>query len=304
MANGITVFATPDAEHLLDDICKKNDFRRGNATFGQYPDGELWVQIENSVAGHDVFVVGTTEDFHLAMLLDAARRSSASRVTAFVTYAKYSRALVRKEDRREAISFPLAFAPVLWARPHQIVFLEFWRLEAFGLSSVDYRSVYSSTYMVPKLKSTLKDCIYKVIPLYPSGHKRAVRYAELLGFPYLESVKHVMQGDSVLITDSFLTSTDDLLFLISKTQEVDARGASSVSASFSHTKLPEDANRLIEASALKTLFVSDHLKVNVSGPQIVVAQSAPTIGEVIRRIHHGESLSPEAIATHLNHHYP
>lgn len=302
----LQVFATPASAHLVDAVCGRLDIAPGKVSFERFFDGELRSSIEESVAGQDVYVIGSTEppyenSLALSMVLDAARRSSARTVTCILPYAGYARATIRKEGVRESIALPLAFAPIERSGVDRLFMLDVPNRDALAFSRIPYVDLFGSVFAIKQLAAQLAGREgYQVAAFYDGGVKRARRYAELLGLPYLSDIEHFSAG-SVLFVDAIL---DDPTDPIEKAARVKELGAEEVSVFFNHALLVEKAVRRLDRSPIDRVFFTDTVG---HRPQLLALSSrlekpmscAPLLAEVIRRAHNGESLSREVLQRSL-----
>src|SRR5258707_6049328 len=104
----LKVFTGSSNRDLAERICKYIGVPLGQATISSFPDGETYVRIEESIRGHDVCIVQQTcppTNQHLMELLimvDAARRASADRITAVIPFFGYAR-----QDRKDQPRVPI-----------------------------------------------------------------------------------------------------------------------------------------------------------------------------------------------------
>lgn len=97
----LMVFAGNANPELAQKIAESLDSRMGNATVGQFSDGEIAVEINENVRGKDVFILQSTcaptndNLMEMILMVDALRRASATRITAVLPYFGYAR-----QDRR------------------------------------------------------------------------------------------------------------------------------------------------------------------------------------------------------------
>ena len=102
------VFSGSGSQSLTDRICEDLDVDRGKAMIGRFSDGEIRVQIGENIRGRDVFLVVSTATpvndslMELLILIDAARRASAERITAVLPYFGYAR-----QDRKDKARVPI-----------------------------------------------------------------------------------------------------------------------------------------------------------------------------------------------------
>ncbi|MBU2585395.1 MAG: ribose-phosphate pyrophosphokinase-like domain-containing protein, partial [Bacteroidetes bacterium] len=94
MSKGFKIFAGNSNRLLAEKICRKIGVRLGKCEIRRFSDGEIWVKYSENIRGLDVFIVqstGTPADnlLELLIMIDAARRSSANKITAVIPYFGY-----------------------------------------------------------------------------------------------------------------------------------------------------------------------------------------------------------------------
>src|SRR3989442_5881489 len=106
------VFSGTANRELAERICKYIGVPLGQATISSFPDGETYVMIEENVRGRDVFLIQPTSPpsnehlMELLIMVDAARRASADRITAVIPFFGYARQ-DRKDNPRAPITAKL-----------------------------------------------------------------------------------------------------------------------------------------------------------------------------------------------------
>src|SRR5258708_17164658 len=104
----LKIFTGNSNRPLAEEICQKINEPLGEATVTSFPDGESFVKIDENVRGHDVYIIQSTcppTNHHLVELLimiDAARRASAQRITAVIPFYGYAR-----QDRKDQPRVPI-----------------------------------------------------------------------------------------------------------------------------------------------------------------------------------------------------
>src|SRR6202051_4351509 len=102
------VFSGTANRELAERICKYIGVPLGKATISSFPDGETYVMIEENVRGRDVFLIQPTSPptnehlMELLIMVDAARRASADRITAVIPFFGYAR-----QDRKDQPRVPI-----------------------------------------------------------------------------------------------------------------------------------------------------------------------------------------------------
>ena len=102
------IFSGRSNNILANEIAKNLNVKIGKSTFRQFADGELWFKYEENIRGQDVFVIQSTHPpaeniLELVLMIDAAVRASADRVTAVIPYYGYAR-----QDRKDQPRVPLS----------------------------------------------------------------------------------------------------------------------------------------------------------------------------------------------------
>ena len=303
------VFATSTAQHLLDAICRQLDVTPGKYSLS-HRGGEIQINLEGSVAGNHVFVIGSTQPpyentLELAMLVDAAKRSSAREITVIATYLSYTQAVLRKEDKREPIGLPLALAPLKEAGPNRLILLDVSHREAFAFSGFNPTHIYGSLFALPALKAHHEKQPFVVAPLHGGGVERARRIAELIGTDYVPETRY-LDSEAVMFVDAVLADPQDL---IECAQEAKFKGVKKVSAYFSHTTLSDvfEAERLQSSAAIDEIFITDTVarscNLLMMRNKFTILKSLPLLVEVVRRVNNGESLSRDVLKRALEAQY-
>src|SRR6058998_1813857 len=132
------------AEHLGVDLCK--------VSLGQFADGEISVRIDENVRGLDVFIVQPTNPpaenvLELLLLIDAARRASAARITCVMPYYGYARQ-DRKDQPRVAIGAKLLANMITVAGAHRVLGLDFHQHQLQGFFDVPVDHLYAAPVFV------------------------------------------------------------------------------------------------------------------------------------------------------------
>jgi len=281
----------------------------GEAIVNRFSDGEIRVQIGENVRGCDVFIVNSTSPpvndnlVELLILIDAARRASAKRVTAVLPYFGYARQ-DRKDRPRVPITAKLVSNLIVAAGASRVltVDLHCGQIQGFFDIPVDHLSgeiLFAEYYGQRGLND-----LAIVSPDTGSVH-RIRDFARRLDAPLVivdkrrpkaneSQVMNVIgevEGKHALIFDDMIDTGGTL---IEAARAIKERGAADVSACATHAVFSGAAAELICESALDEVVVSDSIPLDgptASCPSVKVLSIAPLIGEAIRRIHEEESVS-------------
>src|ERR1700740_1505534 len=174
--------ANPD---LADRICKYIGVPLGQATISSFPDGETYVKIEENIRGHDVFIIQPTcqpTNQHLMELLimvDAARRASADRITAVIPFFGYARQ-DRKDQPRVPITAKLVANLLYASGVNRVLTMDLHAQQVQGFFDIPVDHLYSLPVLIKYLRKKLKG---KTVVVSPDigGLKMASAYAGALG---------------------------------------------------------------------------------------------------------------------------
>src|SRR6188474_216326 len=151
-AHGFKLLAGPANPDLCAEIAGSLDVERTKLTVNRFADGEIFVRIDENVRGNDVFIVQPTNPpadniMELLLLIDAARRASAARITCVMPYYGYSRQ-DRKDQPRVAIGTKLLANMITVAGANRVLGLDFHQHQLQGFFDVPVDHRYASPVLV------------------------------------------------------------------------------------------------------------------------------------------------------------
>ena len=279
----------------------------GSASSVRFSDGEIWVKYNENIRGMDVFLVQSTQApaenlMELLLLIDAAKRASARRVTAVIPYYGYGRQ-DRKDQPRVALSARLVADLLTTAGADRILTMDLHAPQIQGFFNIPFDHLYSSAVFVPHFQGKKIPDLMVVAPDVGSiGMARS--YATRLGVGLAlvdkrrerPNVAHVMNiiGDvkdkNVLIIDDLVDTAGTLT---EAAQVLKDKGAREIYAACTHPVLSGQASQRLEKSQISKLTVTDSLPLSPDkqSQKIEVLTVSETFGEAIRRIHAEESIS-------------
>ena len=293
---------------LAKAICRYLEIPLGRAVVGRFPEGEIHVQIQDNIRGKDVFVIQSTSSppndhlMELLILIDAARRASASRVTAVLPFYGYARQ-DRKDKPRVPITAKLVANLLVSAGANRILALDLHAGQIQGFFDIPVDHLYSINVLSKYfLKKKLKNLV--VVSPDVGGIKLARAYAKLLNAPLAivdkrresDSQIRVMniigevRGRNVVLVDDLVSTASSLVEAVHGLKK---EGSLDVYAAIVHPVLAGPAIERIRKSELKELVVSDSISISPEkrNKKIKVLSVAPLLGEAIKRIHQNESVS-------------
>jgi len=304
------IFSGTGSEALTQGICAHLDLPVGKITVGTFSDGEIRVQIGENIRGRDVFLINSTSPpvnrhlMELLIMIDAARRASADRITAVLPYYGYARQ-DRKDKARVPITAKLVANLLTAAGAHRIltVDLHCGQIQGFFDIPLDHLTA-EVVFSEHILDNGAHDNLIVISPDTGSVG-RAREFANRLGVPLAivdkrrpkENVAEVMNiiGE---VKDKVALLFDDMIdtagTLAKAGQALLNRGAKSVRACATHPVLSGPAISNLSTSVIDEVLVTDSIPLSPEAEacsKIKVLTLSSVIGEAIRRIHKDESVS-------------
>ncbi len=307
-AKHIRIYSGTSHPELSTHIAEYLGEELGKVHITHFPDGEIFVQFEENVRRADVFLIQPTcikpNDYlmELLIMIDAARRASAARITAVLPYYGYARQ-DRKDRPRVPITSKLVANMITAAGADRVLTVDLHAQQIQGFFDIPVDHLYCRPVLVPQLKELIGDNGVVVAPDSGSA-KMAMMYSDMLqaGFAVVTKRRidavHVASSHLVgEVKDRICVITDDLTStagtLCAAAKILKANGAAKVYAAVSHCLL-NDAGRqkLVDTPEIEQLITTDAVPVTETmNGRIKVVSIAPLLGEAIRRIHEGKSVS-------------
>jgi ribose-phosphate pyrophosphokinase len=305
----LKIFSGRSHPALAREICDYLGLALGEITLFNFSDGENYCQIDENVRGADVFVVQPTcspvndHVMELLILLDAFRRSSASRITAVMPYFGYAR-----QDKKDKPRVPIAaklMADLLTASgADRILTMDLHTLQIQGFFNIPVDHLFAAPVLLDAIRELGVEDLVIVSPDV-GGVARARAIGKRLGAslaiidkrrsgPNETEVLHVVgevEGKNVLILDDIIDTAGTL---IQAEEALRAQGAQRTYAAAVHPVFSGPALDRIEKSAIETLFVTNTIPLDAAMSRcrkIRALSVAPLLGEAIQRIHEGASVS-------------
>ena len=303
---GYKIFSGTANPEFAKKISKYLSLPLSECAIKTFSDGEISVQIGESVRGKDVFVIQPTcapansNLMELLILTDALKRSSANSITAVVPYFGYARQ-DRKAAPRVPISAKLVANMMQTAGIDRVVTMDLHAGQIQGFFDVPVDNLYGSLIFLDYLKEkNLKNPIIASPDV--GGVARARSFAKKLSLDLVlvdkrreeANKSEVMNiigdvaGKDVILIDDMIDTAGTIVKAAGAFKE---QGAKSVSAFCTHAVLSGPAYERIESGALDGLVVTDTIPLKQESDRIKVISVAPLFGEVIRRVYHDESVN-------------
>ena len=300
------IFTGSSNRPLAEEMCKSMGVPLGDATVNCFPDGESFVKINENIRGADVYIIQSTcppTNHHLMELLimmDAAKRASASRITAIIPFYGYARQ-DRKDQPRVPITAKLVAYLLVAAGANRVLAMDLHSQQIQGFFDIPVDHLFASPvffqYLATKKTNKLVVCSPDV-----GGMKMAAAYADILGASLalvakkrvnattVEAINIVgeVAGCDVLLVDDI---TETAGTITSAAKMLRAHGATSVRAAVSHCVLNEVAYERLKTGVLDELITTNSVPIETRGLPITVLSIAPLLGEAILRINNNESVT-------------
>ena len=307
--NEIKLFSGNSNKELAKAIAKKLNTELGEIEVTKFSDGEINVHIAETVRGRDLFIIQSTCSpvndnlMELLIMIDAARRASAARITAVLPYFGYARQ-DRKDKPRVPITSKLVANLLTVAGADRILTLDLHAQQIQGFFDIPVDHLYARPVLVPYLKELVGDNGVVVAP--DSGStKMAMAYGDMLDAGFAVVTKRRINATTVAsshlvgdVKDRICVITDDMTStagtLCAAAKILKAHGAAKVYAAVSHCLLNNiGQEKLLSTPEIEQLITTDAVpNIDTLNGKIKVISIAPLLGEAIRRIHDGKSVSP------------
>ena len=302
----VSIFSGNSNHILAEKIAKGYGMDLGKVTFSRFSDGEFQPAFEETIRGHDVFIIQSTNPptdnlMELLMMIDAARRASARKVVVILPYFGFARQ-DRKDRPRVPIGAKLVANLLTAAGVSRVISMDLHADQIQGFFDVPFDHMYASSIFVPYIKSLNLGNIVMASP-DAGGAKRAAAYAKFLntdlvicfkqrgGANRIESMRVIgdVRGKDVILVDDII----DTAGTIAKAAELMMEeGANSVRAMATHAVLSGNAYENIENSPLVELILTDSIPLKKDTcSKMSVLSTADLYADVIKRVSANESIT-------------
>jgi ribose-phosphate pyrophosphokinase len=292
---------------LADRICTYLGVKRSDATVNPFPNGETFVKLNENVRGSDVYIVQPTcpptnhNLMELLIMVDAARRASADRITAVIPFFGYARQ-DRKDQPRVPITAKLVANLLTAAGVQRVLTIDLHAGQIQGFFDIPVDHLYAAPVIIRYLKEKdLSGDNVVVVSPDVGGIKMTHSFSKTLGSDFAivakarRSATEVqalnvigeVEGRNVLLVDDMTETAGTLTAAANLLKE---RGAKRIYAGVSHAILNDLALKRLADSSIEELICTNSTPM-AHGPKVTTLCVAEILGEAIRRIHNGESVS-------------
>ncbi len=294
---------------LSEAICGYLQIERGRVRLGSFSDGEIYCQIEDNVRGADVFIVQPTGNppneslLELLIMLDAFRRASPSRICVVIPYLGYARQ-DRKDAPRVPITAKLVANLITTAGAGRLLTIDLHAAQIQGFFDIPVDHLYAAPVLIEAIRRKNFDKLVLVSP-DAGGVERARAFAKRLHVDLaimdkrrpeankaeIMNVIGSVEGCDCVIVDDIIDTAGTL---VGSAEALLDRGARRVYAAGVHPVFSGPAIERIASSRIEKVLVTDTLALSDEAARcskIEQLSLAVLLGEAIRRIHEGASVS-------------
>ncbi len=310
--NNIKIFTGNSNPEFAQAIADQLGVKMGDSQVGKFSDGEIFVNINETVRGADVFVVQSTCSpvndnlMELLIMIDAFKRASAGRITAVIPYFGYARQ-ERKAKARDPISAKLCADIITTAGADRVLTMDLHAAQIQGFFDIPVDHLLGAPLLANYYKEKFEDQKDDLVVVSPDlgSVTRARKFASKIDVPIAiidkrrpkANVSEVMNiiGD---IKDKNVILVDDMIdtagTIVNGAKALKERGAKNVFACCSHAVLSGPAIERIENSCIEELLVLDTVTLPPEKriDKIKILSVAPIFAEAIDRIYEDVSVSP------------
>ncbi|MCP4111064.1 MAG: ribose-phosphate pyrophosphokinase [Desulfobacteraceae bacterium] len=307
--NGFAIFSGNSNPDLTEKICRYLKLPVGGAKVKTFSDGEIQIEINENVRSKDIFVIQSTcspvNDNLVEMLLmiDAFKRSSASRITAVMPYYGYSRQ-DRKVAPRVPISAKLVADLLTVAGANRLITVDLHAGQIQGFFNIPVDNLFATPAILEYINTNFNDKLVIVSP-DAGGLERARAFAKRLnaGLAVIDKRRDMPNEAKAMavigdVSEKVVIILDDIVdtagTLTEAASAIMKNGAKEVHACCTHPVLSVPAVDRIMKSELKSVVVTDTIPLGNrldNCDKINVLTISDLVGEAIMRSHQGDSVT-------------
>jgi len=307
----ISIFGGNASPALTEEISKYVGVPQGNCKVARFSDGEIFVEIGENVRGVNCFIVQSTCSppndnlMEMLIMIDALKRASAGSIVAIIPYFGYARQ-DRKVKPRTPITAKLVADLLTAAGATRVLSVDLHAGQIQGFFNIPFDHLYATPIFREAFqRQGLGGEDTVVVSPDAGGTERARAYSKFLDCslaiidkrrdaPNVSQVHHLIgdvEGKRAILIDDMIDTAGTLC---NAAKAVMDRGAAEVFASATHGVLSGPAIDRINESVLSRVWVTNTIPQHerlARCNKLEVLSVAGLVGEAIKRIHHGDSIS-------------
>jgi ribose-phosphate pyrophosphokinase len=306
-SHGVKLLAGSGNPALSKEIARSLGVDPAKATITRFADGEIFVRIDENVRGNDVFILQPTNPpaeniMELLLLIDAAKRASAARISVVMPYYGYSRQ-DRKDQPRVAIGAKLLANMIVTAGANRVVGIDFHQHQLQGFFDIPVDHLYAAPVFVSHYrKKNLHDLV--VVAPDVGSAKMARGFAKRLNGslaiidkrrprPNMSEVVNVVgevEGRDCLLTDDMIDTAGTVSEASRALKDL---GARDIYVCATHALLSGPACERLSEAPITEVTVTDTVSIPEEKrfPQLHVLSVGELLAKAIRYIHSEQSVS-------------
>ncbi|MBP5430605.1 MAG: ribose-phosphate pyrophosphokinase [Elusimicrobiaceae bacterium] len=291
---------------LAQKIAEHLNMELGKLHVQRFADGEVDVQVLESVRAHDCYIIQPTcppvneNLMELLIMIDAFKRASAGKITAVIPYFGYARA-DRKSSPRVPITAKLACNLITQAGADRVMAIDLHAGQIQGFFDIPVDHLRARKVFLDYFQNFKREDLVVISPDV-GGVERARKFAARMDAGLViidkrrpkpnEAVVYNVIGDVkdkvCIIFDDIVDTAGTLTTVANKIKE---QGAREVYAACAHGLLSRNAVERINESSIKKLVITDSLPIRDLGPKVETLSVAHILADAIQRNHDGQSIS-------------
>ncbi len=294
---------------LAQEICQILGISLGQANVRNFSDGEIQVDIDESVRGMDVFVIqstctpGNTNLMELLIMIDALKRASSNRITAVLPYYGYARQ-DRKVSPRAPITAKLVADLITAAGAHRVLTVDLHAGQIQGFFNIPVDHLFAAPVLLEHIRTRFRDRLVIVSP-DAGGVERARAFGKRLKAglaiidkrrdspnvaKFMNIIGEVEDLQAILLDDMVDTAGT----LVEAASALASKGAARVVACCTHAVLSGSAVEHLDKSIIEEIAITNTIPlrpVAMANPKFKVLSVGKLLAEAIKRIHCNDSVS-------------
>jgi ribose-phosphate pyrophosphokinase len=306
----LKVFSGSSNPELAKKICQALKIELGALTTKKFSDGEIWVRFDENIRGQDVFIVQSTGQpadnlVELLIIIDAAKRSSAGRITVVLPYYGYARQ-DRKDQPRVPISARLFMDMIVKAGANRIIAMDLHSMQIQGYVDIPFDHLFSRPALMKYFRSEGMfddpDLVVVAPDMGSVARSRSVAMYMQKGLAIIDKRRtaHNMaeamniigdvKGKKCLIIDDM---ADTAGTLVAAAKHLKEEGAKEVICAFTHAVLSGPAIDRLKKSDISRIITTDTIALPEEKflPNMEIVSVAGLFAAAINRSHKNESIS-------------
>ncbi len=305
----LKIFSGRSNPELSKKIATFLQVQLGKISIRTFSDGEIWVKYEENIRGYDVYIIQSTNSpseniMELALMIDAAIRASADKVTVIMPYFGYGRQ-DRKDQPRVPISSRVLIDILTTMGANRIITMDLHSTQIQGFAKIPLDNLYSRSVLFSAIKKENLDPANTVVLAPDIGSVTMSQgYAKNLGMhfalidkrrfaPNQAEVNHLigeMKDMDVLIIDDMIDTAGTIVNAANSAMN---EGAKSVTVVATHGVLSGSAIDRLRESKIKKIIITDTISFPYHNhfEKMEIVSVGKVFGEAVNRIHNGQSVS-------------